>query len=438
MASRLRDWIRRTGAAIGVWFTAKPPAPDPPRTVAVREAELLLTFATRRGIPIDDEVIDTIITARNTIAAAPDAPWPQDFELKFWKCSNLMARKVSPISVASLKATSDFYGAGSNQARLAVARRRSEIYRALTALLVAQIYWLIGARVSSDIDLVSPKLQQVHYEIRASRKQGDLTVERQNDLDRKVGENAILESRINSEMGILGVWSAIAPSSAWIEHIRDAAYWVMLWHYGALSSPTSPQPDRNLIRQLDAAPESNVIENSQAVRVKTGVILEVLRLYVLPLLYGLLGASVYVLRNLAREIDTLVYTRESEIRFRLRVILGTLSGLAAAWFIHPPTASPQQLSVDDASALPPLALAFLAGYSVEVLFSAMDRFINAFSVPQRGRRASDVDRGEADSPPGTGGNAAAFRDASRPQQLTKPAGGVAAGVVSTEAAPAVV
>jgi hypothetical protein len=35
-------------------------------------------------------------------------------------------------------------------------------------------------------------------------------------------------------------------------------------------------------------------------------------------------------------------------------------------------------------AISPFALAFLAGYSVEVLFAAMDRFIAAFSSEKKG------------------------------------------------------
>ena len=52
--------------------------------------------------------------------------------------------------------------------------------------------------------------------------------------------------------------------------------------------------------------------------------------------------------------------------------MGTLSGLAITWFFQPTAELFKSLS--------PLAVAFLSGYSVEVLFAAMDRFVGAFST----------------------------------------------------------
>jgi len=98
--------------------------------------------------------------------------------------------------------------------------------------------------------------------------------------------------------------------------------------------------------------------------------LEALQIYFLPLLYGLLGACTYVLRQLSMEVKQLTYSRVSEIRYGLRLALGALGGMAISWFIKP----------DDASGLAslgPLALAFLTGYNVELLFAIMDKIINS-------------------------------------------------------------
>lgn len=102
------------------------------------------------------------------------------------------------------------------------------------------------------------------------------------------------------------------------------------------------------------------------------IILESLSKYLLPLLYGLLGACVYVLRTLSQEIKDLVYTVESDIRFQLRIYLGALAGLAIGWLIT------EQTTPSVLQSVTPIALAFLAGYSVELLFAAMDAVIGAF------------------------------------------------------------
>ena len=101
------------------------------------------------------------------------------------------------------------------------------------------------------------------------------------------------------------------------------------------------------------------------------MVLEALNLYFLPLVYGLLGACAYVLRRLSTQVREYTYSPESEIRLKLRLYLGALSGFAVAWFINQATTPGLTIA--------PMALAFLAGYSVEVVFSAMDSLVAAFS-----------------------------------------------------------
>ena len=47
----------------------------------------------------------------------------------------------------------------------------------------------------------------------------------------------------------------------------------------------------------------------------------------LPILYGLLGASAYVLRGITRAIQNLTYIVETNARYRLRIHLGSVQGL---------------------------------------------------------------------------------------------------------------
>ena len=92
-------------------------------------------------------------------------------------------------------------------------------------------------------------------------------------------------------------------------------------------------------------------------------------------MYGLLGSLAYVLRTLSTEIKTLTYTYASDINYMLRLHLGTLSGLAIGWFFIGSTSA----ETSAVATLSPLALAFLTGYSVEILFTLMDKIVAAFS-----------------------------------------------------------
>ena len=92
--------------------------------------------------------------------------------------------------------------------------------------------------------------------------------------------------------------------------------------------------------------------------------------FLLPLLYGFLGTLLFILRAiyvkmLERSFDP---SRTGEIP--VRILLGTLSGMILQW-----------VYVGEGKQIPggvtPAVLAFLGGYSVELLFTALDRLIAA-------------------------------------------------------------
>lgn len=96
--------------------------------------------------------------------------------------------------------------------------------------------------------------------------------------------------------------------------------------------------------------------------------------WLLPGLYGLLGACVFVMRDLlqrngqsgadARIVDLL--------SLLLRVALGGLAGIIIGWFSLP-TAQTASSSVIAVSSIP-FGMAFLAGFSIESLFGLLDRW----------------------------------------------------------------
>lgn len=94
--------------------------------------------------------------------------------------------------------------------------------------------------------------------------------------------------------------------------------------------------------------------------------------YVLPVLFGLLGTIAFLLRSLAQEIHETRLTVTDIVSAAVRVPLGMLAGLALGWLqVSPPDTVFGQIT--------PWALAFVGGYSVELLFAAMDRLIGAFT-----------------------------------------------------------
>ena len=105
-------------------------------------------------------------------------------------------------------------------------------------------------------------------------------------------------------------------------------------------------------------------------------VVDVFQQFVLPMLYGGLGAIAYALRTLAQQSRDRLYRVENETADSLRTWLGVIAGLAIGWFF-----TSDKSAGAGPGALSPLALAFVAGYSVDLLFTAMDRLVAAFSGP---------------------------------------------------------
>lgn len=97
-------------------------------------------------------------------------------------------------------------------------------------------------------------------------------------------------------------------------------------------------------------------------------VLNILQSYILPILYGLLGAGTSVLRSLSRNIKDVTFSGVVEIQHILSISLGALTGIMVGWFSF---LLPQE-SVGFLGSVSPLAIAFLVGYNIELFFTKMD------------------------------------------------------------------
>ena len=107
--------------------------------------------------------------------------------------------------------------------------------------------------------------------------------------------------------------------------------------------------------------------------------------YLLPLLYGILGAYAFVLRKLAEPLDTLNYGHDMQGSYTLRLQIGALAGLAVGWFIN------GSQPVAGVASLSPVALAFAAGFGSDLLFATLDKIVGAFTPTPTSRTAERTD-----------------------------------------------
>ena len=116
--------------------------------------------------------------------------------------------------------------------------------------------------------------------------------------------------------------------------------------------------------------------------------LAILQSYLLPLLYGILGAGTFVLRSLSKEVEDETFSDEKGTQHLLRVSLGALAGILVGWFSF---LIPDETTTIVGS-ISPLAVAFLVGYNIELFFSLMDRAL--FSITDRLQRTAPTKQEE--------------------------------------------
>jgi hypothetical protein len=95
--------------------------------------------------------------------------------------------------------------------------------------------------------------------------------------------------------------------------------------------------------------------------------------YILPVFTSLLGVTVYILRRTSTSINAGQYRLYESGTYSYRITLGIVGGIVISWF-----------SITDSSgvisSITPAALAFLVGYSIEVLYNVLDSIVKALGA----------------------------------------------------------
>jgi len=92
--------------------------------------------------------------------------------------------------------------------------------------------------------------------------------------------------------------------------------------------------------------------------------------FFLPVLYGALGTLAYILRAIYGQMVERSFDPRQTGEFIVRIFLGMLCGITLQWiFVREGGAIPGGIT--------PAVLAFIGGYSVELLFTAIDRLLAA-------------------------------------------------------------
>ncbi len=335
---------------------------------AVHEAELLRAYASSRGIHLDEGVLATIVQGKHLLQPDPLDKDRDAKEMAFWKARSALAQAVLPVSAESLKQcvlpspaptwrsawlARWFGGQAVNSTGVESSSRKMQksIFIPVFILLLVQMYALIGQSVVADL---VPRMEKMHEYLSERQKlvlaeKVEGSKQALETVDQQIALNQI---EIEIRVAMLDKWNG---GWGWL-----ATPFILL-------TPIHPA----LVGKTDPAENSTRHQQFRAMVLQAEFALKVLQNFILPLLYGCLGAALYVLRALATDAKEYTFDTERRIGYNLRIDKGTLCGLVIGWFVP-------DSKVHDAG-LPQYALSILGGYSVDIVFGLMDKIIKSLS-----------------------------------------------------------
>ncbi len=342
---------------------------------ALTNAELLLMHASESGLDLTPEEVAVLMEAKR---AYQDKQWNTDIELKFWLVYKNLARRSYPVTVDAVKAAQETKIKHPNlwQKLTKKTRKNTLAYKAvrfytiltiitLVIMVILHIIFAIGTSRLNRIQTASEHIKQIEQQL----DQIDLIIG--NDMSNVSAElqkeklmNELYEA--NSEKV-----NAIKLLEDWLLTIKKLTFSEKRYEQriSELQGETNNVPSG-----LPAPPTTP----EESIDTHIGVIQEaqnyvfILGLNILPLFYGLLGALAFVLRDLAQATKKLQFTKETNITYTLRLMLGTIAGLAVGVFW---VDIKQQQDFVLVKSLGPLLAAFLAGFMVEYVFTVLEKWL---------------------------------------------------------------
>lgn len=344
----------------------------------IENARLMLVHAANTGMDLPKDMLLTLTAAIEGARGYDGRPvQPADFWLYFAMLSKMLA----PVTPESLRCCADSES-GVSPARRTALRYARFGYAMFALLLAVQAYGLVLAsavdtfRTNQDVIRRHDHWQEIARKglkdaLRREPTGEEIALERARaqaaaeaafpvETTASVGQGARTLVQPGDYEHLVAVQTtsldAVGRMAGWMS-------WLMFPRYAERGETVGNVRAKNF-RDVQGAQ----------------FLLDLLNRYILPILYGLTGASLYVVRSLAIDIRRAVYTERANAGINLRLLFGGLAGLLTAWVVLPAAAPGMIAPAAIASSLAPFAVAFVAGYAVELVFSVIDRVLGAFAT----------------------------------------------------------
>jgi hypothetical protein len=346
----------------------------------IDDAQILLAYIAKEGKTVDAEAIKVILEFKDKLKEEIN----DNDIISFWGAYNSLVKLALPANIEMIKANVKYVmadGQESTPLSERIVKRYSRMtFVTLILILVMQIYWIIGKNIVNESRMlvektivIETKEQEIlekqfalHIEMEGLRKQEkdipNILFLEEHKLDRV--SRSLRAQKFKVGMKIKEMDNSLA-------YTTGGNFFLAL-------NEEEKEEDVFLKKNI----EVQISKKFSIPLLELQIILnDTVYKYLLPMLFGLLGACVYILRQLSLQIENLTFIASNKVKFQLRLYLGTIAGLTFSWLFP-------VMDINSVFVASPLAVAFVVGYSIEVLFVALDKIINTLNGNE------DIDTGE--------------------------------------------
>jgi len=341
---------------------------------SVENALLLIMAASETAVSLDKSTINCVVEIKHSLE---NGSITTEQETEFWVAYQVITEAVYPITIDTVRATYERdkdqkpgFFLLNRRKYIPLSRRCASNYKLISVLTLSlligiQIYWYIGWSIMEDIEIQTQTIRELEEELTAINLQESST--KINDATKNIQHAQIEE--LKEEIREHREWKNAA-----FHHLKN---WNKTWSSMDL---LTLQP-----WQEEAFETYSLAVQRHIEFVAAGNFLAAIVGYVLPILYGMIGACFFILRQLPKEIEERTFSINSYIGYNLRMAQGPLAGILVSYFFNadqPNTLNvtrntSELISLDPSlGSLSSLAIAFLAGYSVEFIFRFLDKALN--------------------------------------------------------------
>lgn len=324
---------------------------------AASDVRLLISYVSRRPRSETKELdLSGVVADRVLRKEYSDAD-----ELLLWKQLSELSAAAHPASANSIR-DSKYYAAVSGKDAEGTDRGRSRDNVGVLALLVFLFALLIGGYTQ----VTNAAIAGLEADLgeRGQLAAGKLADTRLASIE---GNTSLPDAQRN-----LALYNAHREVQS---EIRGG--FGVLWPANRFANP--------LTGEAIKAPDGNSFDlyNNVVIEIQKNINI-LLSDFLVPALASFLGVAVFIIRDTTLRLESVSLSPLEEAAYWPRIILGMIAGLSIGWLVPPLGDSPLTTGATDGTvgfaSLSKTALAFVVGYSVEVLLNVLDAIKSALGV----------------------------------------------------------